>query len=139
MRGLGTVLYAEIKREGREPELALVERSVAVGRPYRVAVLEAAGRHGQWQVWVDGAPVTERVRMPGSSGRWAPIVTAESWNGGTATCNAFGYRFERVSVSLGGGRSWRPFVSGHRFLDGTHTLRDLTASTAATFVAASTD
>ena len=37
--------------------------------------------------------------------------------------------------------SWRPFVSGHRFLDGTHTLRELTGSTvqAATFVAASAE
>jgi hypothetical protein len=78
---------------------------------------------------------------PTSNACRAPIVTAESWNGGTPTCNAFGFRFERVSVSRGGGGSWRPFVSGHRFVDGTHTLRDLTASSAltVTFVAASTD
>ena len=137
--GLGTVLYSEIKREGQEPRLVLVHRSVTVGQSHDVAVLEVAGRKGWWQVWVDGEPVTERVHIPGSSGRWAPIVTAESWNGGTPTCNAFGFRFDRVSVSLGGGGSWRPFVSGHRFLDGTHSLRDLTGSTAATFVAASTD
>ena len=77
--------------------------------------------------------------MDGSSGRWAPIVTAESWNGGTPTCNAFGFRFERVSVSRGAGGTWRPFVSGHRFLDGTHKLSDVESSTAqaATFAAAS--
>jgi hypothetical protein len=136
---LGTVLYSEIKREGQEPKLVLVHRRVTVGQSYGVAVLEVAGLPGWWQVWIDGEPVTERVRIPGSSGRWAPIVTAESWNGGTPTCNAFGFRFERVSVSRGGG-SWRRFVSGHRFLDGTHTLRDLHGSAAAatTFVAAST-
>ncbi len=74
--------------------------------------------------------MTRPVRMRGSSGRWAPIATAESWNAGTPACNAFGFRFERVSVSYGGGGSWRPFVSGHRFLDGTHALRDLAAAPA---------
>ena len=139
LHGLGTVLYAEIAREGRDPEFVLVHEHVAIGRPYRIAVVEVAGRPGWWQVRVDGEPVTERIRMDGSSGRWAPIVTAESWNGGTRTCNAFGFRFERVLVSRGAAGSWRPFVSGHRFLDGTHTLSDLGGSTAqaATFVAAS--
>ena len=69
--------------------------------------------------------------MRGSSGRWAPIATAESWNAGTATCNEFGFRFERVSVSYGGGGSWRPFVPGHRFLDGANVLRDLASAPAA--------
>jgi hypothetical protein len=77
--------------------------------------------------------------MPGSSGRWAPIVTAESWNAGTPACNAFGFRFDRVEAARGGAGTWRPFVSGHRFLDGSHTLRDVAGSRtqAATFVAAS--
>ena len=75
-----------------------------------------------------------RLRGPfacaGSSGRWAPIATAESWNAGTPACNSFGFRFERVSVSYGGGGSWRPFVSGHRFLDGAHALRELASAPA---------
>ena len=139
MPGLGTILYAEVVREGRERELVLVDDQVTIGRGYRIAVAEVASLPGWWQVRVDGRPVTERIRMPGSSGRWAPIVTAESWNGGTRTCNAFGFRFERVSVSRGALGSWSPFESGHRFLDGTHTLSDLEGSTAqaATFVAAS--
>jgi hypothetical protein len=69
--------------------------------------------------------VTDPVDLRGSSERWAPTVTAESWNAGTSACNAFGFRFERVLVSYGGGGSWRPFVPGHRFLDGTYVLRDL--------------
>jgi hypothetical protein len=134
MPGLGTFLYAEITREGREREFIVVEQGVPVGRSHRVAVLELAGRPGWWRIWFDGQAVTEPIRIRGSSGRWAPIVTAESWNAGMPTCNAFGFRFERVSVSDRG--SWRPFVSGHRFLDGTHALRDETARPYA-FVAAS--
>ena len=89
-----------------------------------------SGRPGWWRVWVDGQAATEPVRLRDSSGRWAPIATAESWNGGEAACNAFGFRFERVSVSYGGGGSWRPFVPGHRFLDGGYKLRDLASAPA---------
>jgi hypothetical protein len=141
LRGLGTVVYAEITREERGRELVLVDRHVDVGRAYRLAVVEVARRPGWWQVLVDGEPVTRPVRMRGSSGRWAPIVTAESWNGGTPACNGFGFRFERVAVSRARNGSWRPFVSGHRFLDGTHVLRELAVPTAqaATFLASSAD
>ncbi|HZB23735.1 MAG TPA: hypothetical protein VE444_07800 [Gaiellaceae bacterium] len=139
LRGLGTVLYAEIAREANERQLVVVDDDVVVGRPYRIAVLEVAGHPGWWRVWVDGVPATAKVHMQGTSGRWAAIATAESWNGGTPSCNEFGFRFERVAVSHATGGSWRPFVSGHRFLDGTHALRDLTATRdrTAAFVATS--
>ena len=107
-----------------------VEEGVAFGRPHKLAVLEMSGRPGWWRVWVDGQAVTDPVRLRGSSGRWAPIATAESWNAGTPACNAFGFRFERVSVSYGGGGSWRPFVPGHQFLDGANVLRDLASAPA---------
>lgn len=132
MPGMEPFLYAEVTREGRAPEFVLIEQGVPVGRSHRIAVLEMSGRPGWWRVWVNGQAMTDPVRLRGSSGRWAPIATAESWNGGTPACNAFGFRFERVSVSYGGGGSWRPFVPAHRFLDGAHTLRDLAAAPATT-------
>jgi hypothetical protein len=125
MKGLEPFLYAEITRGGRDPQFVLLEQGVAVGESREVAVLEVAGRPGSWQVWVDGAPATKPVRIAGSSGRWAPIATAESWNGGQPACNRFAYRFERVSVAHGRGGSWKPFVSAHRFLDGGYRLRTL--------------
>ena len=128
MPGAKPFLYAEITRENRDPQFILVEEDVSVGDSHSVAVLELAGRPGWWRIWVDGKPVARPVRMAGSSGRWAPIATAESWNAGTPSCNVFGFRFERVSVSYRGGGTWRPFVSGHRFLDSTHRLRDLAAA-----------
>jgi hypothetical protein len=39
-----------------------------------------------------------------------------------------------VSVSYGGGGSWRPFVPGHRFLNGGNQLRDLASAPAQTGV-----
>ena len=130
MPGLGSVLYTEITREGRDPNFVMLEQGVPVGRSHKVAVLEMAGRPGWWRVWVDGQPATKPIRLRGSSGRWAPIATAESWNGGEGSCNAFGFRFERVSVSYGGGGSWRPFVPGGDFRDGAYLLRDLASAPA---------
>jgi hypothetical protein len=129
--GVDPFVYAEITRPGRDPELVVIEQGVPVGRSHALAVLEMSSRPGWWRVWLDGHAVTEPVLLPGSSGRWAPIATAESWNGGEPSCNGFGFRFERVSVSYGGGGSWRPFVSGYRFLDPGYRLRDLAAAPAA--------
>jgi hypothetical protein len=132
--GMSQFLYAEITRGGRAPRFVLLEEAVAVGESRRVAVLEMGRRPGWWRVWVDGSAVTEPIHLRGSSGRWAPIATAESWSGGAPACNGFAFRFERVSVSYGGGGSWRPFVPGYRFLDGGYRVRQLATSHAATGV-----
>jgi hypothetical protein len=123
-------LYAEITRPGRYAQLLILERELVVGTSRSVAVLEMAGRHGWWRVWVDGSPVTKPIRLRGSSGRWAPIATAESYNGGRVQCNRFAFRFERVSVSHGPGGAWQTFQSGHRFLDGGNKLRSLATAPA---------
>jgi hypothetical protein len=130
MPGLEPFIYAEVTRGGREPHFILVERGVRVGDARKLAVLEMAGRPGWWRVWVDGNPVTNPIRLRGSSGRWAPIATAESWDGGQGACNSFAYRFERVSVSYGGGGSWKPFVSAYSFLDGGYRLQALATAPA---------
>jgi hypothetical protein len=139
--GMGTMVYAEVTREGRSPRFVLLRQGVEVGRSHRVAVLEIARRAGWWRVWVDGRPATAPVRIRGSSGRWTPIATAESWNGGKAACNSFAYRFEGVSVARGAGGAWGTFVPGHRFLDSGYRLRRIASSRASappySFLAAS--
>ena len=130
MNGMEPFLYAEITRGGRTPQFILLEAGAKIGQPRSLAVLEMGRKPGFWRVWVDGTPRTKPVRLRGSSGRWAPIATAESWNGGEAACNRFAYRFERVSVSYGGGGSWKPFVSAHRFLDSGYQLRALATAPA---------
>jgi hypothetical protein len=121
-------VYAEITRDGRQPQFMLLQEGLRIGESHRVAVLEMSGKPGWWQVWVDGSPKTKPLRIEGSSGRWAPIATAESWDGGRGACNRFAFRFERVSVSYGSGGSWRPFVPGYQFLDGGNQLRSLEQS-----------
>jgi hypothetical protein len=126
--GLGTFVYAEIARPGRSPQFVLLEEDVPVGKSRRLAVLEMSKRPERWRVWVDGEPVTKPIYLRGSAERWAPIATAESWNGGERTCNRFAFRFERVSVSHGRGGSWFAFRPGYRFQDGDYLLRQLAAA-----------
>jgi hypothetical protein len=109
-------LYFESNRPGQGPHYTQVEGSVEPGTRHRVAVLEVHGRKGWWKAWVDGKPVSEPMYLPGSSGRWAPIATAETWDGGRRVCNLFSYRFGHVSVA-GRGGAWRAFRNGSRFQD----------------------
>lgn len=130
MPGLGTVLYAEVTRPGRNPVFHLLEENLGVGESRRVAVLEMSKRPEHWRVWVGSEPVTDPIHLPGSAERWAPIATAESWNGGQGACNRFAFRFERVSVSHGRGGSWFAFRPGYDFRDGDYRLRQLAAAPA---------
>lgn len=130
MPGMGTFVYAEVVLAGRDPQFILLEEDVPVGASRRLAILEMSQRPNRWRVWLNGKPVTKPFYLPGSSERWAPIATAESWNGGESTCNSFAFRFERVSVSHGRGGSWFPFRPGHDFRDAGYQLRQLAAAPA---------
>jgi hypothetical protein len=125
---LEPMLYAEIARPGAGPEFVPLQDTVPVGATRSLAVLEMNKRPGYWRVWVDGEPVTAPIRLPGSSGRWEPIATAESWNGGQPICNRFAFRFERVGVAGWRGGSWHQFHPGYRFLDQGYSLRQLRPS-----------
>ena len=124
-------LYYEVTRPGAAPRYNVELKSGVRWRRFRVAVLEMAKRPNHWRVWLNGKPVSAPVELRGSSGRWRPIATAESWAGNGAACNHFNYRaFEGVRVAASSGGSWRSFVGGQTFLDsgyrcstGPHDLR----------------
>jgi hypothetical protein len=75
--------------------------AAAVGRRYSVNVVETA--HDVWQAYVDGRPAGRPAYLPTGGGSWRGVATAESWAGGRASCNRYGYRFDRVAVLHG---SW---------------------------------
>ncbi len=84
------MLYAEITRAGQRSGLPPAPRERAgSATSIGLAVLEMNGRPGVWRIWLDGQPVTDPIVLPGSHKRWQPMATAESWNGGVATCNGF--------------------------------------------------
>jgi hypothetical protein len=119
-----TKLYYEIAQPGAAPRYTELSADISKLGSLRLAVLETAGQPGSWRVWVNGRAVTAPVHLPGSSGRWRPIVTAETWHAAGSACNRFRFDFTGVKVAAASGGSWRTFVSGQRFLDPGYQLRD---------------
>ena len=128
-------LYYEVTRPGAAPSYHELVSGVRTGARFRVAVLEMSKRPNHWRIWLNGKPVSAPVKLRGSSGRWRPIATAESWTGTGPACNRFNYRFEGVRVAAANGGSWRSFVGGHTFLDSGYRLVDRGRTT---FVATTT-
>jgi hypothetical protein len=108
----GADLYYEVTRPNGRPTYHQVEANVPLGTPAKVAVLEIARRPNYWRVWLNGKPVSPAIHLSASHGRWAPIATAEAWDGGSGVCNGFLYRFRQVSVARTPGGNWTPLVGG---------------------------
>jgi hypothetical protein len=129
----GNTIYYEVARPGEDPEYVDLDTAVVPGVSHRLAVAEVAGRANWWRVFVDRQPVSDPIHLPQSHGRWAPVATAESWNGGRVACNRYAYRFDRVSVATrDGGAGWQSLSGGSLLQDpGYRVIR----SAPATFVA----
>jgi hypothetical protein len=121
-RGTGSKLYFEVNQPSAGLRYTELADGIAEGARYQVAVLEIAGRAGWWRVWVNGDPASAPLYLPGSSGRWRPVATAETWDGGRPACNRFAYRFEDLAVATRPGGSWTHFVAGGRFEDPGYRL-----------------
>ena len=130
--GTGNNLYYELSHGSAPPSYHEISTNVPSGTGARVAVLEISNRRDWWRVWVNERPVSRPIHLAGSSGRFAPIATAEAWDGGTRGCNRFSYRFDALAVAGARGGSWQRFAWGHQFQDrGYRVTRG-----AASFVAA---
>jgi hypothetical protein len=127
-----TMVYAEITRPGRDPQFIQLVQNVRVGESHKLAVLEIAGRSNWWRVWLDGKPATDPILLAGSSNRWRPIATGESWNGGESVCNRFAFRFDGVAVAGSAGGAWQPFTPGYLFQDRGFGVKQLSPSGART-------
>jgi hypothetical protein len=100
-------IYVEVSRPGRQPEYREITTGIREGSRHRIAVVAVARE--RWVVEIDGRRVAGPVLLPGST-RWRPVATAESYDGGTGGCNAFGYRFESVAWRPASG-SWRALAA----------------------------
>ena len=123
-----TMLYAEITRGGRDPQFLQLLQNVRVGESHKVAVLEIAGKPNWWRVWLDGKPATDPILLEGSTNRWRPIATGESWNGGKSVCNRFAFRFDGVAVAGSAGGAWHTFAPGYLFQDRGFGVKQLSPS-----------
>jgi hypothetical protein len=122
----GSDIYYEVAQPGRYPTYHQVSAGLPNGTPSKVTVLEMYKRPNWWRVWFNHRPVSPPIRLPGSHGRWSPIATAESWDGGTGgTCNTFLYRFRRVMIAHGPGGGWHPLTNGYPIQSATTRIRHL--------------
>src|SRR5829696_8284023 len=131
--GTASRLYFEVTTGGAAPRYHEIDSEVAPGEHSRVAVLEMSRRPNWWRVWVNGKAVSAPIHMPGSSGRFHPIATAETWDGGVRGCNRFSYRFGNLGVASSRGGCWTSFVRAQRFLDSGYRV---TTAANSSFVAA---
>jgi hypothetical protein len=110
----GSDIYYEVALPGRYPTYHQVTAGVGFGTEAKMTVLEMHGRANWWRVWVNHKPVSAPIHLPDSHGRWMPIATAESWDGGTGgACNTFIYRFRRVSIAHAPGGGWHQLTGGY--------------------------
>jgi hypothetical protein len=131
----GNDVYFEVTRPGGTPTYHRLATGVPSGKPMHLAVLEMHRRPDFWRVWVDRKPASQPIYLPQSHGRWSPIATAESWDGGTGgTCNDFLYRFHAVSIASFPGGGWQELLTGYPIGDPATKLA--WHSRSASFVAA---
>lgn len=131
--GTSARIYYEVTLPGERPRYVEVAADVPTGSPQRLAVLEVRDQPDTWRVWVNGAPASDPIVLPGSSGAFAPIATAESWDGGRPACNRYAFRFERVTVAARPGGRWRTLAPGSVLEDDGYAVEQ--GTTPASFVA----
>jgi hypothetical protein len=110
-------MYYEVTVAGSQPRYVQLAASVRPGEAHRFSVLEMAARPSWWRIRVDGRAVSPPIHLPGSAGNWYPQAVAENWNGGTGTCNGYGYRFSNLALARRGGGSWTPLTRRSVFQD----------------------
>jgi hypothetical protein len=110
----GSDLYYEVSEPSGFPTYHQVASNLPVGKAFEVGVLEMHGRPNWWRVWLNGEAVSKPIRLPHSHGRWAPVATAESWDGGAhGVCNTFLYHFRRIRVADAPGGGWHGLSGGY--------------------------
>ena len=109
-------LYVEWKTPHHRSRYVDLPGGVAPGAAHRLTVVEQIGRGGVWQAFVDGTAVGPRVVLPGSHSRFDPVVVAESWDGGQASCNRFAYRFGQIAVESPSG-AWAPLGTVYKIVN----------------------
>jgi hypothetical protein len=108
--GGGDVVYYEYKRPGDAEATYVPVEDAQPGVFYSVMVYERAAQRNAWRVMVDGVKVSDPILLPGSHGAFAPVATAESWDGGVAgSCNRYAFDFANLAVRTQFGGAWQPF------------------------------
>jgi Polysaccharide lyase len=96
-------LYYEVRRNGAW--VRHLGPQAQAGERHFVKVARSWRNPTRWRVLIDGKMVGHSMRL-GNGWKWLrAAATAESWDGGTATCNQFRYAFRKFKVKNSHG--WR--------------------------------
>jgi hypothetical protein len=106
-------IYYEVTLPKQGTRYHTVKAELSPGETHVLAVLEVKGTRGRWQVMLDGKPASPVITLPGSHGRFAPQVLAETWNAGTRSCNHYSYSFKEIRVARAPGGSWTMPKAGY--------------------------
>jgi hypothetical protein len=93
--------------------------TVAAGERHKVAIIEMPNRRTFWRVWIDGHPVTNPIHLSLARHGKYGLAAAESWDGGTPTCNRLDYFFGPVTVR---GLRWHKLRSRQVVQDPGYTV-----------------
>jgi hypothetical protein len=105
---VGSDIYYEVALPGHYPAYHQVESSLSAGEAVKLTVLEMHAHPERWRVALNGRAVSPPIHLPRSYDRWAPMATAESWEGGKGgACNSFLYDFRRLRIAHAAGGGWR--------------------------------
>jgi hypothetical protein len=111
---IGTDAYYEVELPRRNPVYHRLRDDLPLGRSVRLAVLEMRGRRNWWRVWLNDRAASPPILLPSSHGRWGPMATAESWDGGSeGACNSFLWRFHGVRFAHAPGGGWSTAPRGY--------------------------
>ena len=96
----GTRLYFEVLRPAGW--VRHLGQQVALAEQHTVKVMSTRRHPNRWRVWVDGRAVSRAIPLTRRPRPQRAMATAESWDGGVATCNHFRYTFGPVKVKSRG-------------------------------------
>jgi len=120
----GSDLYYEVSQPDGYPVYHRVASNLPAGTAFEVSVLEMRHRPDSWRVWLNGRVVSKPILLPRSHKRFAPIATAEGWDGGTrGACNTFLYHFSRIRIAHVAGGGWRDLSGGYPIRSSVTRLR----------------
>jgi hypothetical protein len=115
-------LYYEVKRPGDENATYVTLGTVRPGEAHDVAVYERAAQPNAWRVMIDGVRVSDSIVLPGSHGRFAPVATAENWDGDVGSCNGYAFDLSSLAVRTQFGGTWSAFDTSRVLRDPAYQL-----------------
>ena len=104
-------LYYEVRRSGGWARS--LGPQVQPGERHFVKVVHSRREKTRWRVLIDHNPVGPSMRLGNGWRRLRAVATAESWDGGSPSCNHFQYSFGHVNVKRG--RGWQR-MRGRKFI-----------------------